>query len=150
MKILDDFVAGLKFGDTQQFGRRTVSPILAESDVSLPFLQCVTSFSVSSPSSSVPSSSDCLKLSLRRGNGQTLTRLSELVPMQIHEVPSGTRVLDWQIPDEWNIRDAWIKDSQGNRVVDFQNHNLGNSRSKSLCAFVLWHFCCGTWGRLAS
>jgi len=58
------------------------------------------------------------------GIRQTLARLSEIVPLQIHEIPSGTQVLDWQIPDEWNIRDAWINDSAGNRVVDFRRHNL--------------------------
>src|SRR5262245_31099010 len=60
------------------------------------------------------------------GNGlrETLRLIGELIPLQIHEVPSGTQVLDWTIPDEWNIRDAWIKTPRGERVVDFRKSNL--------------------------
>ena len=60
------------------------------------------------------------------GNGvrQTLEILSRRIPMTMHEVPSGTRVLDWTVPKEWNIRDAWIKNLKGQRVVDFKKSNL--------------------------
>ena len=58
------------------------------------------------------------------GVRQTLRRLRELIPLDIVEIPSGTRVLDWAIPKEWNIRDAFIKDSTGKRVVDFHQSNL--------------------------
>ncbi|MGD2074869.1 MAG: DUF4910 domain-containing protein [Gammaproteobacteria bacterium] len=60
------------------------------------------------------------------GNGvrETLRRLATRLPLEIHEVPTGTEVFDWTIPKEWNIRDAYIKDRQGNRVVDFQASNL--------------------------
>jgi aminopeptidase-like protein len=54
----------------------------------------------------------------------TLDIVAEHVPLQLHEVPTGTEVLDWTIPQEWNIRDAWVKDAAGNRVVDFREHNL--------------------------
>ena len=58
------------------------------------------------------------------GNRQTLAILSEQIPLRIHEVPSGTPVLDWTVPPEWTIREAWIRDPQGRTVVDFRNHNL--------------------------
>lgn len=54
----------------------------------------------------------------------TLRRLQEEIPLEIHEVPSGTEVFDWTVPEEWNIREAWIKGPDGRKVVDFANHNL--------------------------
>ena len=58
------------------------------------------------------------------GVRQSLRLLQETVPLEIHEVPSGTPVFDWTIPKEWNIRDAYIKNNAGERVVDFQRCNL--------------------------
>jgi len=58
------------------------------------------------------------------GIRETLRRLHELVPLVVHEVPSGTKVLDWTVPNEWNIRDAWVKNARGERVVDFRRSNL--------------------------
>lgn len=61
------------------------------------------------------------------GNGvrQTLTALQKVCPaIQIHEVPSGTKVFDWTIPKEWNIRDAWIKNPSGEKILDFKQSNL--------------------------
>ncbi|MEO5659362.1 MAG: DUF4910 domain-containing protein [Polaromonas sp.] len=58
------------------------------------------------------------------GVRKTLARLRRDIALQMHEVPSGTRVFDWAVPREWNIRDAWVKNSCGERVIDFRRHNL--------------------------
>ncbi|MFF1399668.1 DUF4910 domain-containing protein [Streptomyces sp. NPDC058287] len=54
----------------------------------------------------------------------TLDIVNEYVPLQVHEVPTGTQVLDWTVPQEWNIRDAYVADPAGNRVVDFAASSL--------------------------
>ncbi|MBW4509982.1 MAG: DUF4910 domain-containing protein [Scytonematopsis contorta HA4267-MV1] len=60
------------------------------------------------------------------GNGvrKTLSLIEKHIPLTIHEVESGTKVFDWTVPKEWNIRDAYIKNSQGEKIVDFQKCNL--------------------------
>jgi aminopeptidase-like protein len=58
------------------------------------------------------------------GVRQTLREVAGRIPLEIHEVPSGTQVLDWTVPDEWNIRDAYIATADGRRVVDFGESNL--------------------------
>jgi aminopeptidase-like protein len=54
----------------------------------------------------------------------TLEIVGRGLPLEVHEVPSGTRVLDWEIPPEWNVRGAWIDGPDGERVVDFADSNL--------------------------
>lgn len=58
------------------------------------------------------------------GVRETLKRLQRLAPLTMHEVPSGTQVFDWTIPREWNVRDAYIANDRGERVVDFRRSNL--------------------------
>nr|WP_217197409.1 DUF4910 domain-containing protein [Streptomyces buecherae] len=54
----------------------------------------------------------------------TLDIVGEYLPLQVHEVPTGTPVLDWAVPREWNIRDAYVADASGDRVIDFAASNL--------------------------
>lgn len=58
------------------------------------------------------------------GVRQTLDLIERLTPLARSEVPSGTQVLDWIVPREWNIADAYIKNAAGERVVDFRKHSL--------------------------
>jgi len=60
------------------------------------------------------------------GNGvrKSLEIMQEYLPLQVHEVPSGTAVFDWTIPKEWNINDAYIKNKKGHKLVDFNDSNL--------------------------
>jgi aminopeptidase-like protein len=58
------------------------------------------------------------------GLRQTLRTIQKHIPVVLNEVPSGTQVFDWTVPNEWNIRDAFIRNAWGERVVDFRRHNL--------------------------
>jgi len=58
------------------------------------------------------------------GIRRTLALIQEKIPLQFSEVPTGTAVFDWTVPKEWNIRDAYVKDVSGKRVVDFLRCNL--------------------------
>lgn len=58
------------------------------------------------------------------GVRQSLHILQQQIPLTIHEVPTGTPVFDWTVPKEWNIRDAYVKNARGEKVIDFQQSNL--------------------------
>ncbi len=58
------------------------------------------------------------------GLRRTLREIQDLVPIQIHEVPTGTRVFDWTVPREWNIRDAYLRGPGGEKIADFREHTL--------------------------
>lgn len=60
------------------------------------------------------------------GNGvrETLTILQKHIPLITHEVPTGTRVFDWTVPKEWNIQDAYVKNSNGEKIIDFKKNTL--------------------------
>ena len=54
----------------------------------------------------------------------TLGVIQREIPIAIHEVPTGARVFDWEVPKEWSMREAWIKGPDGRTVVDFKDSNL--------------------------
>ena len=61
------------------------------------------------------------------GNGvrETLNIIKELIPaLKVYEVPTGTKCFDWTVPKEWNIKEAYIIDPEGNKVIDFKVNNL--------------------------
>lgn len=60
-----------------------------------------------------------------KGVVQTFDYIKKEIPeLVLHHVPSNTQVFDWQVPKEWEINEAYIADLNGNRVIDFTNHNL--------------------------
>jgi aminopeptidase-like protein len=59
------------------------------------------------------------------GVRETLEKLRKHLPeLAIHAVPTGTRAFDWIVPEEWWIRDGYIADESGRRIVDFNVNNL--------------------------
>jgi len=58
------------------------------------------------------------------GLRETLRLLQRQIPLELREVPTGTQVFDWTVPKEWNIRDAYVKNAKGERVIDFRKSNL--------------------------
>lgn len=58
------------------------------------------------------------------GLRESLRLIQKHVPLNVHEVPSGTRVFDWTVPEEWNISDAYVKNLKGERVIDFRKSTL--------------------------
>ena len=61
------------------------------------------------------------------GNGvrDTLSILKQVLPsLQVFEIPTGSKCWDWTVPNEWNIKDAYIQNSSGEKIVDFQETNL--------------------------
>jgi aminopeptidase-like protein len=58
------------------------------------------------------------------GLRRSLEIIRRHIPLQLHEIPSGTRAYDWTVPPEWNIRRAFIEARDGRRIIDFAHHNL--------------------------
>lgn len=58
------------------------------------------------------------------GVRETIQQLAEVVPLEVTEVPSGTPVFDWTVPDEWSVTEAYLEDESGRRVVDLRNSTL--------------------------
>ena len=64
------------------------------------------------------------------GNRETIKILSEVTPLSITEVRSGTSCFDWNVPPEWNVKEAWIKDSLGKKISDFKDNNLHHTYAR--------------------
>ena len=58
------------------------------------------------------------------GNRKTLSIINKIVPLEILEIPSRSKVFDWSIPNEWNPKEAWIKNSNGEKILDYEVSNL--------------------------
>ncbi len=58
------------------------------------------------------------------GVRETLRRLAQDIPLVVHEVPSGSAALDWTVPREWNLRQAWIRDPRGEEIIHTRDSNL--------------------------
>ncbi len=70
----------------------------------------------------------------------TLAILKRHIPLEVHEVPTGTQVLDWQVPMEWHIRDAYVKDTTGTKIIDYNKSNLHVvSYSVPVKEHMTWH-----------
>ena len=58
------------------------------------------------------------------GLRETLRIVGHHIPLSVYEIPTGTPVFDWTVPREWNISDAYVKNSSGEKVLDFRQSNL--------------------------
>ncbi len=61
---------------------------------------------------------------LGEGYDNALEFIKHLVPMEVLEVPSGTQMATWTVPEEWVVRDAWVKDPEGNKIADYKTNPL--------------------------
>ena len=58
------------------------------------------------------------------GVRETLEIIKKHIPLEIFEVPTGTKVFDWEVPKEWNINDAYVISPSGEKIIDFKESNL--------------------------
>jgi aminopeptidase-like protein len=58
------------------------------------------------------------------GLRETHSIIKKHLPIETHEIPTGTKVFDWTVPKEWNIRDAYVISPHGEKIIDFQKSNL--------------------------
>ena len=59
-----------------------------------------------------------------QGLRDTLALIDRILPLDFQSIPTGTQVFDWTIPNEWNLREAFVEDAGGRRIIDAENHNL--------------------------
>ena len=74
------------------------------------------------------------------GFRESLRMIQKHIPIKIHEVPSGTQVFDWVVPKEWNVRDAYIKNENGEisleSQLNFERHRNTETRLRELLAIA--------------
>jgi aminopeptidase-like protein len=58
------------------------------------------------------------------GVRETFDIIKQHISLSVYEVPTGTKVFDWTVPKEWNIKDAYVKNSKGKKIIDFKENNL--------------------------
>jgi len=58
------------------------------------------------------------------GYDESLDYISKIIPLKIHKIPSGTKCWTWIVPEKWCVKNAWIKDLDGNRILDLNDHPL--------------------------
>ena len=59
------------------------------------------------------------------GVRKTLKMLKDICPkIKIYSIPSGTKAFDWVVPNEWNVSEAWVKNSKNKKIINFANNNL--------------------------
>ncbi len=58
------------------------------------------------------------------GYDESLEYISRIIPLKIHEVPTGTQCWTWTVPEKWSVKEAFIEDMDGNRILDLGNHPL--------------------------
>ena len=60
-----------------------------------------------------------------KGTEQTLKKIQRFFPkLKIYKIKSGTKIFDWKIPEEWNIKNAYVIDKYQNKIIDFKKNNL--------------------------
>jgi aminopeptidase-like protein len=58
------------------------------------------------------------------GFDESLEYISTIIPLKIHKIPSGIKCWTWEVPEKWCVREAYIEDLDGNRILDLKNHPL--------------------------
>ena len=58
------------------------------------------------------------------GYDESLYYISKIIPLKIHEISSGTKCWTWTVPKKWTVKDAYIEDLDGNRILDLKDHPL--------------------------
>jgi aminopeptidase-like protein len=58
------------------------------------------------------------------GYDESLEYISQVIPLKIHEIPSGTKCWTWVVPEKWSVKEAYIEEVEGAKVLDLKDHPL--------------------------